>query len=412
MEQLPSAQQPTLATRRKIYGLASFLVLAGILVACLSPFRSPRNGVAWLARGNGVRFGRHGTIISRRVIRPSGGGKQTAWTLEIWLRPETTWSSSTILAFYNPKRPRGFSLRQSYTGLLIKTGQSNEQQAPGSRAFFAEEIFRGGKWVFLTLVSGSSGIKVYVNGELSQAGQHFVLSASDLTGRLILANSPFESNSWSGDLRALALYNQGFTADQVNKDYESWIQTGQSTVTTGKHALLLYAFNKPSGNVIYNRAAADLDLYIPARYMEVHHSFLKRPWNEYHPGLPYLKDILINIAGFVPFGFLFYPYFTLTRRFSRPALITIVFGCLVSLTVEILQAYLPTRDSGMTDIITNTSGTAVGVGLFRWTTIVFKRFSQCRYAVVRFFARLVADNRQLSDSEAPRQTDHYDLIPR
>jgi glycopeptide antibiotics resistance protein len=96
--------------------------------------------------------------------------------------------------------------------------------------------------------------------------------------------------------------------------------------------------------------------------------------------------VLVNIGGFVPLGFFLYAYLSLSERNKLPALVTILFGCLLSLTVEIAQAYIPTRDSGMTDVITNTTGTALGVVLFRFAMIFSGMFRQSRLEALRSLA--------------------------
>ncbi|RLC29556.1 hypothetical protein DRH13_05565 [Candidatus Woesebacteria bacterium] len=50
---------------------------------------------------------------------------------------------------------------------------------------------------------------------------------------------------------------------------------------------------------------------------------------------------------------------------GRAFLIAIFIGMTVSLIIELLQSYLPTRDSSMTDLICNTIGTIIGVIFFQ-----------------------------------------------
>jgi len=72
---------------------------------------------------------------------------------------------------------------------------------------------------------------------------------------------------------------------------------------------------------------------------------------------------LFEYRGFVPLGFFFTAYFSLVRPIRRPRVMVLLFGLTLSLFIEITQYFLPTRASSMTDVITNTLGTAIGVAI-------------------------------------------------
>jgi glycopeptide antibiotics resistance protein len=77
-------------------------------------------------------------------------------------------------------------------------------------------------------------------------------------------------------------------------------------------------------------------------------------------------DVLTNILGFIPFGFFLSAYLSMRKPCSifQLLLISILFAGCISLSIELIKVYLPTRNSQIIDIITNTTGTAVGVVLF------------------------------------------------
>ncbi len=104
---------------------------------------------------------------------------------------------------------------------------------------------------------------------------------------------------------------------------------------------------------------------IPEKYKVVGKIFLEPVWEEFDLSASYWTGNLKNIVGFVPAGFCFYSFFVLAAPIKRALPVTVVLGAFVSLTIEVLQAFLPTRDSGTTDLITNTLGTYLGVLLYR-----------------------------------------------
>lgn len=201
------------------------------------------------------------------------------------------------------------------------------------------------------------------------------LSSRDFTGWLVIGNSPVVDDSWPGALRGLAMFDRELSAVEVLEHANSWTKNGRPAFSGGGSPVALYLFDERAGSVVHNRAGFAPDLAIPDHYLVLHKPFLQVPWKEFSPDWDYLADVLVNIGGFIPFGFLFCAYFSSARPLRRAQWITILLGFLVSLTIETLQGYLPTRSSGITDIITNTLGTAMGALAFCWkhTQPIFSR---------------------------------------
>jgi hypothetical protein len=337
-------------------------VLIGILTAGLWPFHAPKNDVSWLNDGDGIRFGRHGLILNSAGASSPILKAGTSCSVEVWLQPDFD-IGGTVLAFYSPtNRIVTFSMQQSLDDLLLRRVTLYRQRQVRTK-WYIGHVLRKNKQVIVTVTSGSRGTTVYVNGALAGRSARFGLSSQDLTGQPVVGNNPLVDNGWQGQLRGLAIYNRELTPAEVSQHYDAWTTNRQATIKDEGPAAL-YLCNEGTGNVVHNQMNSGNNLQIPERYFVLHAPFLELPWDEFQPSWGYGKDVLINIGGFIPLGFSFCAYFSSVRRLKRAVLTTIVLGGVVSLAIEVLQAFLPTRDSGMTDIITNTLGTCIGALLF------------------------------------------------
>src|SRR5208282_5637986 len=281
-------------------------ILCGILLVGLWPLTPhPKNDVAWLENGNGLHFGRHGTILSLGAFKPADSAGGAACSLEIWVRPGRTQDSSTLLTFYSPENLVSFSLRQSISDLAIERQIRDRQDHVSLVRFYIDELFRQGGQAFVTISAGALGTLVYVNGVVVKRAARFGLSSRDFVGRLVIANSATANDSWSGELRGLAIYDRELSATEVLEHFNSWEKNGRLVISENEDPVALYVFDERAGSVVHNRAGSGPDLEIPDHYLILHQTFLKVPWKEYHPDWNYYQDILINIGGFIPLGFVF-----------------------------------------------------------------------------------------------------------
>ena len=90
---------------------------------------------------------------------------------------------------------------------------------------------------------------------------------------------------------------------------------------------------------------------------------LSLPRNLFKLNRSNILDIFLNILGFIPLGFFLAIGISETRFHSKKQiyLLTILCGFIISLIIEILQTFLPSRDSSMLDFMLNVIGTFIGV---------------------------------------------------
>jgi VanZ family protein len=341
-------------------------VLSGILVAGVWPFHAPRNAVSWLGTGNGLLFGKHGSIVSASPFKAPAAQENNSFSLQVWLRASRTDSGGggMILAFYSPERQvTTFALRQLRGDLvLVREGQDTSGK---KTEIHVGDVLSDQKPLLVTITSGEAGTAAYANGRLVKKVANFAISNQDLTGQFVIGNAPTTAYSWSGQLKGLAIYNRELSAAEVSQGSLDWTKGSDPDSAKHRDVAARYLFAEGHGNVVRNEVDSSTNLLIPERFFVLRPEFLERPWDEYHPGWRYWKNIAVNVVGFIPLGFFFYAYLSQVRQAKHSAALTIALGFAVSLTIEVLQAFLPTRDSGMTDLITNTFGTAIGVMTFR-----------------------------------------------
>jgi glycopeptide antibiotics resistance protein len=113
-------------------------------------------------------------------------------------------------------------------------------------------------------------------------------------------------------------------------------------------------------------------LSMPNRFQMIQKVILEPPWKDFRWKFYYFEDIFMNLIGFIPFGFLTFTLLKSKPKSQRGASIfVIVLGFLISILIETIQVYLPSRDSQAMDVLANTFGTYLGIILFR-----FKPFFQ------------------------------------
>ncbi|MGA9135085.1 MAG: VanZ family protein, partial [Candidatus Sulfotelmatobacter sp.] len=161
------------------------------------------------------------------------------------------------------------------------------------------------------------------------------------------------------------IYSGELTPAQVLQHFEDWTRSPKGAPLDTDGAVALYSFTEGMGREIHSTVGSGPDLEIPKSFTVPHKAVLASPMKEFQANWLYVKDVLLNIGGFVPLGFVLCLYFASMYSRGKAIVLTILAAGALSFAIEVLQAFIPRRVSGTTDIITNTLGAAIGVTLAR-----------------------------------------------
>jgi VanZ family protein len=353
---------------KNIFATAICIAISAlILLVGLWPFNfRPQNKVEWLKDQNGVWFYGRSIVYSSTPFFQYSIIPGKSISIEICIQPdkETFPYLPRILSFCDTQKNENFFVGQWKSHLVLGKGIHGRDTY---REIGIKDVLKKGEKRFIAITIGGDATRIYVDGILLKSSPTFRFFSMNEkpVGNIILANSPTGESYWIGNLFGLAIYNRELNEEKVFQHFQSWMDRKDDILSSEEGLVVLYLFNERSGEKIHDLINHH-PLLMPLRFQVLQKRILIPPWKDFQFNRSYFMDILTNILGFIPLGLFFSAYFWKKKitTIYRLLLISILFGGFLSLTIELIQVYLPTRSSQLMDVITNIMGTAIGVALF------------------------------------------------
>ncbi len=382
----------------------TYLILIGFLLAGLWPFNFVTPNRALIEKEGGLVLERHGTVYVAAHVEKLHGIEQFTIFLDLVTASDGLSAFEKIVSLADSQRDMNFIVGQWKDGVVLHIPDHARQK---EIHFGKSGVFKEGVRTRLTLAYDGMNlslhqdgrpVKVRRTGPLSFSGWSWdypLVIGTEATGRSQWRGTIYEIAVWdramaTGEVQGLRGHKQ--TADgrqQTGRSKKGLHNAGDSNDRENRSGPLVHYVFKPefTYSTEYRGMKAlgvrDLgggpsaDLVIPEQFIPARRAFLawESDWTDKAQNW---QDVFVNIVGFVPMGFLSFLFFKsrnaercelalmkriLSRCHSSMLLnfaLAVTAGFVLSFFIEYLQAYLPSRDSSLRDLIMNTVGTSLG----------------------------------------------------
>jgi len=360
-----------------------YIIIIFTLLFGLWPFNLwPKNEVHWLNSQSGIemhRSGIRGKYIPVGIIYtndsfqiPTDTEDNTpSFSIELYLQPksEPRYDLRSIVTIREDHHQKNLFIAQWKNNLILQTPNYKlKNQRKHTEVGISNALPRDSTR-FISITSGSDGTRIYLNGELNKHFPKLFLVSEDksVSGKLIVGNSTDGSEPWAGKIFGIGIYEDELAPERIKQHYQSWVLNDTTNLMSDRNIVALYTFDEGQGNSAKNRVGRDKKLIIPDRFANLDNRVLEPPWINFHFGKSFIFDFIINLLGFIPLGIMFSLYLRQIYGIygKKLFIFTMVFGGMVSLSIELFQVPMPQRHSSLLDLALNIFGLCVGICIVR-----------------------------------------------
>lgn len=329
------------------------------------------NRVRWSSQRAGISFEPFAMAYTNGFFNASAADPGlSGLTIEMAIEPDFSEFSSFkfLVLVHGGRDEEQLCIGQWRSSLVIMNGDdySNRRRMP-KIYIKLDENAKGPQLV--SIISGNAGTRVYLDGMLKKTNTALVLRFPDQMGQahLVVGNSMNGNQPWKGKLYGLAFYNHGLEKALNERHHQVWQAEKSFIGFKDAEPRLLYTFDEGSGNIVRNKMGDSPDLMIPGWMKILQKKVLSWPKLYGVAGTSLMGDIVLNLIGFIPLGFIMMALALridgLNAENGRSIVVLIAF--VYSLFIEVTQAWIPSRDSSLLDLLLNTLGGYLGVLFFQ-----------------------------------------------
>jgi VanZ family protein len=369
--------------KQTFLGTLCIVMFIVILIAGLWPFSfSPENGAHWLHNRNGISFNGRGIVYSHEPLNiPGENLYNKGISIEILLIPNNDalfhvdhWDYAQIFSlFKQSQRTEVLTLGQWESSFIVRSSVNDTKEY---KEIELDNALETGKTVLMTITSETEGTTIYKNGKPEIFYPDFVLITEDnkISGQIILGNSSTgKLPSWQGNLLGLAIYNRPLSKAEVFGHYQLWLQKQEIFEQENGKPVALYLFDEGQGTLAINHAGPRKNLIIPNTFKMLQKSIMTLPEETFSLKPFVLKDVIVNTMGFIIFGLVIIAYIHETILWQQYKYLIVVILCgFISLGIETVQVFLPSRTSSVTDLTLNIFGAFLVIILFPYFSSFFR----------------------------------------